>query len=68
MNPLYQMMAQAMPNNNAMGLLQRFQQFRNSFRGNPQEQVQRMLQSGQISNEQYQRAVQMAQQFQGFLK
>lgn len=68
MNPLYQMMTQAMPNNNAMGLLQRFQQFRNSFRGNPQEQVQRMLQSGQISNEQYQRAVQMAQQFQGFLK
>ena len=68
MNPLYQMMAQAMPNNNAMGLLQRFQQFRNSFRGNPQEQVQRMLQSGQISQEQYTRAVQMAQQFQGFLK
>lgn len=68
MNPLYQMMAQGMQGNGAMGLLQRFQQFRNTFRGNPQEQVQRMLQSGQISNEQYQRAVQMAQQFQGFLK
>ena len=63
-NPLFGMMQNQMPNN----LMQRFQQFRSTFRGNPQQQVQQMLQSGQISQEQYNRAVQMAQQLQGLLK
>lgn len=65
MNPIFQMMMQ---NSGPMSLLQRFQQFRNTFRGNPQEQVQRMLQSGQVTQEQYDNAVRMVQQLQGLLK
>ena len=56
MNPLYQ--------NQTNGLLQRFQQFKQTFSGNPQEQIQQMLNSGRISQEQYNRAYQMAQQLQ----
>lgn len=45
-------------------MLMQFMNFRNSFKGNPQLMVQQMLNSGQISPEKYQQAVQMAQQFQ----
>ena len=44
-------------------MLMQFMQFQNSFRGDPQQMVQQMLNSGRISPEQYQNAVQMAQQF-----
>ena len=57
MNPIYQQM---MPQNNVM---QRFLQFKQQFRGNPQEQVQQLLNSGKISQAQYNQAVQMANQF-----
>lgn len=56
MNPLYQQM---MPQNNVM---QRFMQFRQQFHGNPQEQVQQLLNSGKISQAQYNQAVNMANQ------
>ena len=44
-------------------MLMQFAQFANSFRGNPQQMGQQMLQSGRITQEQYQQAVQMANQF-----
>lgn len=44
-------------------MLMQFMNFRNSFKGNPQQMVQQMLSSGQISTQQYQNAVQTAQQF-----
>ncbi|MBR5276746.1 MAG: hypothetical protein IKU35_06400 [Bacteroidaceae bacterium] len=68
MNPLFQMMAGGMPNNPTANLMQRFQQFKQSFNGNPQQMVQQMLQSGRITAEQYNNAVRMAQQLQGMLK
>lgn len=68
MNPLYEMMAKNMPQNNFLNLLQRFQQFRSGFRGNAEQTVKQMLQSGQISQQQYNNAVQMAQQFQRMMK
>lgn len=68
MNPIYQAMTQNISGNPMSNLMQRFQQFRNTFRGNPQQQIQQMLQSGQISQAQYDNAVRMAQQFQQFLK
>ena len=46
-------------------MLMRFMNFRNSFQGNPQQMVQQMLQSGQVTPQQYQNAVQMAQQLAG---
>jgi hypothetical protein len=66
MNPLFQMMNK--PNNNMMQLLQQFQQFKQNFKGNPQEMVQQLLNSGRISQQQYNSAVQMAQQLQNFIR
>lgn len=60
MNPLYQQM-QSQQNNS---LLQRFQQFRQGFQGDPQQMIQQMMNSGRINQNQYNQAVQMAQQFQ----
>ena len=60
MNPLYQsMQKQSQPN-----FVQRFNQFRQNFKGDPRQQVQQLLNSGQVSQEQYNRAVKMANQFQ----
>ena len=50
--------------NNAMNLLQQFMQFKNNFSGNAEQQVQQMLNSGKITQEQYNQAVKQAQQFQ----
>lgn len=49
-------------------MLMQFMQFKNSFQGNPQQMVQQMLQSGQVSPERYQQAVNMAQQLQGLFR
>ncbi len=64
MNPLYQQMNNQ-PNSN---IIQRFQQFKQSFSGNPQQIVQQMLDSGKISQERYNQAVQMANQLRNILK
>ena len=45
-------------------MLMQFMQFQNSFRGNPQQMVQQLLNSGRVTPAQYNNAVQMAQQFQ----
>ena len=55
-NPLFQQMG-----NNQNDLIQRFQQFKQSFRGDPQQQIQQMLNTGKISQQQYNQAVQKAQ-------
>ena len=49
---------------NAMALMQQFMQFKNSFKGNPQEQIQQMLNSGKITQDQYNNAVKQAQELQ----
>ena len=49
-------------------VISRFQQFKKMFSGNPQQQVQQMLNSGRVSQEQYNQAVQMANQLQKLLK
>ena len=48
-------------------MMQRFMQFRQGFQGNPQEQIQQILNSGKVNQQQYQQAVQMAQQFRQML-
>lgn len=62
MNPLFEQMQKNQGGTN--GMLQRFQQFRQNFKGDPQQQVQQLLNSGRVSQQQYNQAVQMAQQFQ----
>ena len=58
-NPLFGMLTGQMQMN---PLLQKFNQFRQMFKGDPQQQVQQMLNSGKISQAQYNQAVQMANQ------
>lgn len=52
------------PGNNIQNLIQRFQQFQQTFRGDPRQQVQQLLNSGRISQAQYDNAVRTAQQLQ----
>lgn len=57
MNPLYNMMNQNNPYNNFM---KQFNDFRKTVNGNPQEQIQQLLNSGKITQAQYNQAVQKA--------
>lgn len=65
-NPLFNMLGGQQ--NGMNGLLQRFQQFQQAFKGDPRQQIQQMLNSGKISQDDYNRAVQMANQLQKMLK
>ena len=60
-NPLFNQMQ---PQNQFTQMMQRFQQFRQTFQGDPRQQVQQLLNSGKVTQQQYNNAVQMAQQFQ----
>jgi len=56
--------------NNFNGLQQminNFNNFKNSFQGNPQQVVQQLLQSGKMSQAQYEQLSQMASQFKNLL-
>ena len=53
-----------MNNNN---FFQRLNQLKSTFKGDPNQKIQQMLNSGQISQAQYNRAVQQAQQIQRML-
>ena len=52
------------PFGNIQQMMQRFQQFKQSFQGDPRQQVEQMLNSGKVSQQAYNNAYQMAQQFQ----
>lgn len=62
----------AMIPNNPMGnmqqMIQQFNQFKNTFKGNPRDTVMQLVNSGKISQSQLNMAQEMAKQFQGFLK
>jgi len=64
-NPLFQMMGNQP--NGMQQMMQRFQQFQQAFRGDPRQQVQQLLNSGKVTQAQYDQAVKMAQQFQRML-
>lgn len=48
-------------------VIQKFMQFAQTYQGNPQQQIQNMLNNGQITQTQYDNAVQMARQLQQML-
>lgn len=50
-----------------MNIIQQFMQFKKNFKGNPQQQIQQMLNSGKVSQAQYNAAVQRAQMLQKML-
>lgn len=63
MNPLFQMMG----GNNTPPIVQQFLQFKQTFKGDPQQQIQQLLNSGKVSQEQYNQAVQQAKALQQML-
>ena len=57
MNNIYAML-------NQKNMMMQFEEFRKTFTGNPQEEVQKLLDSGKMSADQFNRLSQMATQFQ----
>ena len=49
-------------------MMQQFQQFRNNFQGDPKQEVEKLLQSGKMSQQQLNQLQAMAQQFQAFMR
>ena len=67
-NPFYQAMGgNVNPLGNFGQLVQKFQQFKTSFQGDPKAEVEKMLQSGALTQEQLNRAQAMTRQFQNLL-
>ena len=71
MNPLFNALGGGqMPG--AMGqfqnLVQQFQQFKQSFQGDPKAEVEKLVQSGKISQQQLNQLQQMAGQFQHLMQ
>ena len=67
---LFSMFGQQTPqigNSGFADMLNRFQQFKQNFNGDPKAQVQQLLDSGQMSQQQFNKLSQMATQFQQML-
>lgn len=65
MNPLFNMLTnQNQTKPMESNIIQRFQQFQRMFSGDPKQQIQQLLSSGRVSQQQYNQAVQMANQLQ----
>ena len=68
-NPLFNALGGGMPQGNGpMQMMQQFMQFKQNFKGDPKAEVEKMLQSGKISQQQLNQVQQMAGQFQHTLK
>lgn len=48
-------------------MMQRFQQFKQSFQGDPKAEVEKLLQSGKMSQQQLNQLQQMAKMFQNLM-
>jgi len=54
--------------NNMTAFMQQLQQFRRTFQGDPRQQIQQMLNSGKITQAQYNQAVQQTNQMMQMMK
>lgn len=61
-NPLYNMFGGNVPMNPMAQLIRDAKNFKKSFTGNPKDEVQRLLNSGQLSQADFNRYSQIAQQ------
>lgn len=59
-NPLYNAMSQQ--SNPFAQIMQEAQRLKNSFKGNPRDEVQKLLNSGAMSQQKFNELAQMAQQ------
>lgn len=60
-NPLFSTLG---PRNPMQQIMNRLDQFRKTINGDPRQQVQQLLNSGRVSQQQYNQAVQIANQLQ----
>ena len=68
-NPLFNALGGVLPQwNGPMQMIQQFMQFKQNFNGDPKAEVEKMLRSGRISQQQLNQVQQMAGQFQNLLK
>lgn len=72
MNSLYEQYTSAAPNGTADGgfsqMVQEIRRFKQNFKGDPRAEVQRLLQSGEMSQDQFNRYSQMANQITEMMK
>ena len=64
-NPIYNSMANQ--NNPFAQIIKEAQNFKNTFKGNPREEVQRLLNSGELSQTDFNKYSQIAQQVMQFM-
>lgn len=63
-NPIYNMLGgNALAGGNFGQILQQFRQFKSQFSGDPREQVQALLNSGRMTQSQYNELQNLARQF-----
>ena len=70
-NPLFQALGGGQmpgPMGQFQRMMQQFQQFKANFQGDPQQEVQKLLQSGRMSQEQLNQLQQMAKRFQNLMQ
>lgn len=68
MNPLFNMFGnQQGPFNNMKNVIDQFNQFQSTFQGDPKQKVQELLNSGQMTQNQFNQLSNMAQIFQTLL-
>ena len=54
--------------NNPFAMIQKFNEFRQNFTGDPRQVVQQLLNSGRMSQSQFNQLSQMANEFQKYLR
>lgn len=70
MNPLFNALGGGQmpgPMGNFQNMVQQFRQFQQSFRGDPKAEVEKLVRSGKISQDQLNQLQQVASQFQQLL-
>lgn len=56
------------PGSGMGNMMQQFMQFKNAFRGDPRQEVQNLLNSGRMTQQQFNQLSQLANQFQSMIK
>ena len=67
-NPIFNAMMANTPLGGMQNLVRQYRQFRETFQGDPQQKIQEMLNSGQITQAQINQARSMATEFQKFMR
>lgn len=66
-NSLFNQFGNQPPNNGLMQIMAQAQDLQKTFNGNPREEVERLLNSGQMSQDQFNRFAQMANQIRAMM-